>query len=100
MMLIRLATGDEELEYQIAPGVSILSKQNYSDFGNIATKVCFLLDGDDAGDKLKALKALGNTLHAGLPRDDARMSRCCIRRCQERIAEYFIGKHFRHLPLG
>jgi predicted ATP-dependent endonuclease of OLD family len=60
--LIRKATNLDALPYQVAPGLSEVSKDFYASLDFEGAKVAYLVDGDDGGKELK--KAL---LTAGVP---------------------------------
>jgi hypothetical protein len=62
--LIRAATQDASLPYQIAPGLSEVPKDFYPKLDMEGAKVAYLLDGDEGGDDLE--KGL---LGAGVPKD-------------------------------
>jgi hypothetical protein len=47
--LIKLATTKAELDYQVAPGISAASKTQMGNLDTVASKVAFLVDGDDGG---------------------------------------------------
>lgn len=47
--LIRLATGVDELPYQIAPGIAVASQNDMAQMDLIASRVAFMTDGDAAG---------------------------------------------------
>lgn len=58
--LMRAATGETSLGYQVAPGLSEVPKDFYPTLDLEAAKVAYLLDGDDGGDALqKALATAG-----------------------------------------
>ncbi len=56
--LIRLATGEPTLTYQVAPGLSVL---RHDEFGvNVAARLAYLVDGDESGREItKQLLANG-----------------------------------------
>ncbi|MGY2746229.1 AAA family ATPase [Arthrobacter sp. UYCu723] len=61
--LLRAATGEASLAYQVAPGLSEVPKDFYSKLDLEGAKVAYLLDGDGGGDDLE--KGL---LRAGVPK--------------------------------
>lgn len=62
--LIRAATGLTELPYQIAPGLSESSPEDYKDLNLEGARVAFLVDNDAGGAKLKK-----NLIAAGVAPD-------------------------------
>lgn len=48
--IIKLATGASELPYQVAPGISVASKNDMARMDLAASRVAFLVDGDGGGD--------------------------------------------------
>ncbi|QSR32336.1 hypothetical protein CFI00_17960 [Nocardioides sp. S5] len=50
--LMRAATGQDSLPYQVAPGLSEMPKDSYPDLDFQAAKVAFLVDGDGGGQRL------------------------------------------------
>ncbi len=46
--LMRLASGVEQLNYQVAPGLSVVAKREI-DSGSVASQVLYLTDGDSGG---------------------------------------------------
>lgn len=48
--LIKLATGANELDYQIAPGIAVASKADMQRLDLVASRVGFMVDGDPAGE--------------------------------------------------
>lgn len=58
--LMRLATQQEALPYQVAPGLSEMPRDSYPDLDFQAAKVAFLVDGDGGGARLAA--AIGRTI--------------------------------------
>lgn len=62
--LIRAATDEASLSYQVAPGLSEVPKDFYSQLDLEGAKVAYLLDGDAGGDQLEK-----NLLSSGVPRD-------------------------------
>ncbi len=62
--LVRAATGEGSLPYQIAPGLSEVPKDFYPSLDFEGAKVAYLLDGDKGGDDLE--KGLVN---AGVPKN-------------------------------
>ncbi|MGP4033629.1 AAA family ATPase [Pseudarthrobacter sp. 1C304] len=63
--LIRAATGLTELQYQIAPGLSESSPEDYRDLNLEGARVAFLVDSDAGGKKLEK-----NLLAAGVSQDN------------------------------
>lgn len=62
--LIKLATGKSELEYQVSPGIATASKTDMTKLDFVASRVAYLVDGDDGG------KAWSQQLEeAGAPRN-------------------------------
>lgn len=60
--LIREATGEERLPYQVAPGASTVSADGLPDLLTEAGRVAFVLDGDGSGEsRRESLLALGVT---------------------------------------
>ena len=51
--LLRYATGREQLDFQVAPGLSEVPKDFYPQLDMEAAKVIYLVDGDTGGTKLK-----------------------------------------------
>lgn len=51
--LLRAATGETSLLYQVAPGLSEVPKDFYPQLDLEGAKVAYLLDGDDGGDRLE-----------------------------------------------
>jgi predicted ATP-dependent endonuclease of OLD family len=51
--LIRLATGEDTLPYQVAPGISVSSPNDYPMLDSVAGRVCYLVDGDTGGATLR-----------------------------------------------
>jgi predicted ATP-dependent endonuclease of OLD family len=60
--LIRAATGLDALQYQVAPGLSETPTSQYPDLDLHAAKVAFVVDGDQAGQKLRR-----RLMHSGVP---------------------------------
>ncbi|EAR24500.1 hypothetical protein A20C1_12752 [marine actinobacterium PHSC20C1] len=46
---IKIATGQRELSYQVAPGISVASKGDLARMDLVASRVAYLVDGDPAG---------------------------------------------------
>lgn len=47
--LIKLATNTQDLDYQVAPGIAVASKSDMERLDLVASRVAFLVDGDQAG---------------------------------------------------
>ncbi|WP_166790542.1 AAA family ATPase [Cryobacterium tagatosivorans] len=47
--LIKVATSQSELSYQVAPGIAVASKHDMSRLDTTASRVAFLVDGDESG---------------------------------------------------
>jgi hypothetical protein len=47
--LVKAVTGEEELPYQVAPGIAVAAAEDLSELGEIAVSTCFLVDGDAGG---------------------------------------------------
>lgn len=58
--LMRAATKQESLPYQVAPGLSEMPKDSYPELDFQAAKVVFLVDGDGGGERLAA--SIGRTI--------------------------------------
>jgi hypothetical protein len=52
--LIKLATALQDLDYQVAPGIAVASKADMQRLDLAASRVAFLVDGDDAGREWEA----------------------------------------------
>jgi len=60
--LIKKAVGVEDLEYQVAPGLSEVPFSMYPELDLVGARVAFLVDGDSAGEKLR-----DRLVEAGVP---------------------------------
>ncbi len=52
--LLRNATGEQSISFQVAPGLSLVSKEEI-DHRNLASKVVYLVDGDDGGKSIREM---------------------------------------------
>jgi len=58
--LMRAATGQDSLPYQVAPGLSEMPRNSYPELDFQAAKVAFLVDGDGGGQRLA--EAIGRAI--------------------------------------
>jgi hypothetical protein len=65
--LIKLATGKPELSYQISPGIATASKSDMTKLDFVASRVAYLVDGDDGGKTWQ-----GQLVEAGVPKGRVR----------------------------
>ena len=66
--LIKLATGKTELPYQISPGIATASKSDMTKLDFVASRVAYLVDGDDGGKTWQ-----GQLFEAGVPKSRVRL---------------------------